>query len=358
MSFCTRALQAVGLGSALLALAAPAFAQSIDPDSVTRTIQVGETITINKTITLGATGATNVDVFFLADNTGSMGGLINSAKAGASAILDALPASYRYGVGRYLGDPSEFGETPASAYTQLTAMTGNKTTVQTGINSWFASGGGDFPEGNYYALQQVAQTADWRPAAQRVVVWFGDATSHTETTTQADAISALEAAGAKVVAFNSSSAGSGIDGSYFGEPAGTQQASDIVDAVGGNLVNNFFGAALDDFVEAVTSEITDAASFIDLVFDTDFAGTGLSLSFTCTDVLGCNDVGGGESRTFQLSITGLQPGTYTFNAFARGVDAYEFDTITVVPEPSTYALLLAGLAVVAGVARRRGTQRR
>ena len=40
MFFRTRAVQAVGLGSALLALAAPASAQSIDPDSVTRTIQV------------------------------------------------------------------------------------------------------------------------------------------------------------------------------------------------------------------------------------------------------------------------------------------------------------------------------
>ena len=358
MSFCTRALQAVGLGSALLALAAPASAQSIDPDSVTRTIQVGETITINKTITLGATGATNVDVFFLADNTGSMYDVIGSAKDGAAAILDALPASYRYGVGRYLGDPSEFGETPASAYTQLTAMTNNKASVQAGINAWFASGGGDAPEGNYYALQQVAQTANWRPDAQRIVVWFGDQPSHTETTSQSDAISALQDAGAKVVAFNRGGAGAGTDGAYAGEAAGTHQASDIIDAVGGNLVNDFSGAALNDFISAVTSEITDAASFIDLVFDTDFAGTGLSLSFTCTDVLGCNDVGGGESRTFQLSITGLQPGTYTFNAFARGVDAYEFDTITVVPEPSTYALLLAGLAVVAGVARRRGTQRR
>ena len=60
-------------------------AQSIDPDNVTRTMAVGETIVIDKTITLSAAGASLVDLFFLADNTGSMGGIINQAEAGASS---------------------------------------------------------------------------------------------------------------------------------------------------------------------------------------------------------------------------------------------------------------------------------
>lgn len=353
-----RRAAAFAAAGSLLSVAAQA--QSISPSAFDATINVGESVTIHKTITLSPFGATTVDVFFLADNTGSMGSTIAKAEAGASAILNALPDSYRFGVGRYLGDPSE-GVSLANAYQQLTPMTGDKAAVQTGINNWFASGGGDTPEANYYALQQVASTAAWRPEAQRLVVWFGDAVSHTETTTQAAAIDALQDANAKVIAFNNTSAGFGIDGRYATtDPVGTHQASGIVDAVGGELTNNFLSVSNDDFVTAVTDQIAAASSTLDLVFGSTFAGTGLGLSFTCTDALGCDDVTGGESRTFDLTITGMAPGTYSFNVFAQGVNAFESDRITVlagpVPEPSTYALMFLGLAAVGAYARRRAAQ--
>lgn len=332
-----------------------AYGQSITPNSVTHTMGVGDSFTINKTITVGATGATNVDVFFLSDNTGSMGGTIAKAKSGATAILNALPSTYQFGVGRYFGDPSEPGVTPATSYNQLTALTTNKPNVQTGINGWVASGGGDTPEGNFFALKQVADNAGWRPSAQRLIVWFGDATSHTETTSQAQAISALQAANAKVIGFNNGGPSSGIDGIYSGQPAGTRQATNIISAVGGSLTNSFSSVSNADFITAVTNQITAAASFVDLVFGSTFIGSGLSLSFTCTDLLGCNHVGGGESRTFDLTITALEPGDYAFNVFAQGIDAFEADHITVtgIPEPETYALMLAGLAAIGAVARRR-----
>lgn len=325
-----------------------AQAQSISPSSVTRTIAVGQTVTINKSITLGPAGATNVDVFFLADNTGSMGGIINAAMNGASAILGALPTTYQFGVGRYLGDPTEPGETPATAYTQLVPLTTNQANVVAGIDSWFASGGGDTPEANFYALQQVATTAGWRMAAQRLIVWFGDAPSHTVTTTQAQAIAALQAANAKVIAFNSGSLDTGID-------AGGQ-ATGIVAGAGGSLTNDMTSLSNASFIDAVTSQIGAATSTIDLVFGSSFGGSGLTLSFLCTDPLGCNHVNAGETRTFDLSITGVAPGTYSFDVFAQGVPAVESDRITVtsaVPEPATVVLTLTGLVAVAGGAYRR-----
>ncbi|MCL2161896.1 MAG: PEPxxWA-CTERM sorting domain-containing protein [Betaproteobacteria bacterium] len=333
-------LQAVLLSMALIPCAAQA--QSIVPDSSSATLAIGESITFQSVVTLATSGATTVDVFFLADNTGSMGSIVGQAQRGASAILNGLPSGYQFGVGNYLGDPVE-GE--LNAYTQLVGLTADKSAVQAGINSWYASGGGDIPEANFYALQQVANTADWRPDAQHVIVWFGDARSHTSTTTQSEAIDALLEANVNVIAFNSNSAGNGIDA--YG------QASDIVDAVGGTLVNNFHGVSDDAFVAAVMGEIELTVSYLDLLFGSTFTGSGLELSFSCVDALGCLDVAGGESRTFELTITAVEAGLYDFNVFAQGVGAYADVSITVVPEPETYAMLLAGLGLVGVMTRRR-----
>jgi hypothetical protein len=340
---------AAASGIVALATVSGASAQSITPASVNATMSVGQTLIINKTITLGATGASLVDLFFLADNTGSMGAVVNSAKTGAATIMANLPAgaNYNFGVGRYLGDPSEPGVTLATAYTRQQDLTSSSADANTAINAWFASGGGDFPEANFYALQQVANTTSWRPGSQRLVIWFGDAPSHTATTTQAQAIAALNAAGATVIAFNSLSSGSGIDQGG--------QATAVAAGTGGTLTNNFTGA---DFAAIVGAQISTATSSLDLVFGSTFVGTGLTLEFFCTDALGCDGVTGGESRDFQLHITANQVGVYDFEVFASGVDAREFDSITVVdtsvvPEPSTWALFGTGLLGLGLMAWRR-----
>lgn len=145
--------------------------------------------------------------------------------------------------------------------------------------------------------------------------------------------------------------GTGID--QFG------QASNVVAGAGGTLVNSFRFLTGSAFVDAVTGEIEEATSTLNLFFASTYAGTGLDISFTCTDALGCDGVEAGDSRTFDVSITGLEPGTYDFEVFARGVDAVERDRITVVgdvvatPEPGTMLLLGAGLLGLGIVGHRR-----
>jgi hypothetical protein len=192
----------------------------------------------------------------------------------------------------------------------------------------------------------VAQTTAWRTGSQRLVVWFGDAPGHTYSTTQAGAIAALQAAGVTVIAFNAAGAGGGIDGSG--------QASAIAAATGGSLTNSF-GAGT-NFATIVGGAISTATSTLDLIFGTSYVGTGLAFSFTCTDALGCTDVAGGESRTFDVEITALEEGTYDFSVFASGVDAEELDHIvvgSVVPEPSTWVMLATGLMGLGFVAWKR-----
>lgn len=372
----------VGAGLAAAALAAflpaSALAGSIDPTSVSRSIGVGETITIRKTVTTDPGGASRVDIFFLADNTGSMGGVLNNAKTSASSLLSGLNSSFSdaaFGVGRYLGDPIEFGSLATNhgpqAYQNLTPITKTTANVTAGINAWFASGGGDGPEANFFGLHQVATqgaavngqsttpATGWRAGAQRVIVQYGDVTSHQETINQADTIAALVANGVKVVGLNSGGAGGGIDG------AG--QASAIVAATGGTLVNNFTSLSAAAQLAAVLAAIGTVTSTLDLELLIGSGDTsGLDIDFTCVSAEGCDDVTGGGVREFDMTITGLTAGVYAFTVVAGGVaGAVETDIICVglvdcaapppgVPAPA--ALMLLGLGMTfaaAGVRLRR-----
>jgi hypothetical protein len=118
------------------------------------------------------------DVYFLADTTGSMGSIINAVKGGAANIMTALHSLFpnmAFGVGNY----KDFVSDPFCFQPQQPPTT-NTVAVQNAINAWSASGGGDGPEGQLFALDQIATNTviSWRAGAQRILVWFGDAPGH------------------------------------------------------------------------------------------------------------------------------------------------------------------------------------
>lgn len=341
-----------------------ASAATISPATFTTDLKVGESVTINKTITLDATARSKADIFFLADNTGSMGDVIAGVKANASSILNALQGSIAdvaFGVGRYVGDPFE-GVGATTAYQLQQAISSNAALSVTAINAWSASGGGDIPEANFFALHQVAtqgvatpgtnigtgSVTGWRSGSSRVVIWFGDAPSHTETIDQANTIAALTAQNVIVAGLNSEGAGAGIDQNG--------QASAVASATGGLVRNNNDPAGVAAAILAAVSTVT---SSIDLVFasSASFPG-GLKVSFACTDPAGCSAVPGGATRQFAVTFTGLAPGRYEFDVFANGVSAAEHDVIEVaagtdLPEPSTSLLIGTALAGLALIGRKR-----
>lgn len=323
----------------LLSLGAfAANAASITPSSLNVELVRNQTVTVERTVTLDASGpaANRVDVVFLADNTGSMGGVINTIRTNAQQILNAISGGdprfvgidVQFGVASYNGDPREFGGTPQAralnAYRLYQAITPSRDAVNTALAQWRASGGGDGPEANFFALHQVATSGGvtdgigstdpglstgyatgWRPGAARVVVWFGDVSSHTTTVDINEAIAALRDNNVVVAAINSAGANAGIDSG--------RQASNIVAAVGGSLTNNVQGTQTT--VNAILNAVENATSAVDISLAVRGDTSGLDIAFSCASPEGCTGVSPGESRRFNMQIQGLQLGDFQFETY-------------------------------------------
>jgi hypothetical protein len=193
-----------------LALALPALAQ-VEPPTVMDELAPGESMTLTKEVTTPPIPP-NPDIYFLCDTTGSMGPIIAAMQADAGAIMAAIVAAQptaQFGVGNY----KDFPYDPYSFQHQQ-SITDDTGAVSTAIAAWGASGGFDWPEGQFYALDRLAEgtSIGWRDIGTKIVVWFGDSPAHdpvpmaatslgydiTEATVTAD----LVAAGIKVIAIS------------------------------------------------------------------------------------------------------------------------------------------------------------
>lgn len=193
---------------------------TINPNANSLTLNATDTLDETITVTIPKnTGPARADVYFLADTTSSMSGILGAVQAGANNILTALNglgADIVFGVGNYKdfasGDPFGFKHqlNPTNAVATVTAA----------IAAWSASGGGDFPEAGLFALDSLAVapggTIGWRAGSKRIIVWFGDAPSHDPictavsgqpTVTEASATGKLVAQSITVLAISTANPG-------------------------------------------------------------------------------------------------------------------------------------------------------
>ncbi len=160
----------------------PALGPTISPDTNVLTLNPGDTFDETITVTLPAhTGSGKADVYFLADTTGSMSGILSAVQTGANSVLSSLAGlgiDMMFGVGNY----KDFDSATPYAFQHQVSPTSSAAAVTTAVNVWSANGGGDIPEAAFFALDALAVppggTIGWRSGSKRIIVWFGDAPSH------------------------------------------------------------------------------------------------------------------------------------------------------------------------------------
>ncbi len=230
---------------------------TVQPNTNVLTLNPGQILdeTITVTIPKNA-GPAKADVYFLADTTGSMGGIIGAVQAGANnvlAALAALPVDIVFGVGNY----KDFAQGDPYGFQHQVSPTNVTATVTAAINTWSAAGGGDTPEAGLFAMNALAVPPGpgigWRAGSKRIIVWFGDAPSHdpictavsgAPTVTEASATANLVAQAITVLAISTANpgldddptVGAGGYGGQCGVPGGMPgQATRITNATGGTL---------------------------------------------------------------------------------------------------------------------------
>jgi hypothetical protein len=254
---------------------------TIQPDANALTLNPDDTIdeTITVTVPKNA-GPAKADVYFLADTTGSMGGILSAVQAGANNILAALGGlgvDMAFGVGNY----KDFATGGPYAFQHQVSPTNAAPPVTGAINSWVAIGGGDLPEGELFAFQSLAVppggAIGWRTGSRRIIVWFGDAPGHdpictavsgAPAITEATVTAKLVAQGITVLAISTANPGLDADPkagatdyvASCGPPGGTPgQGTRIATNTGGAFATGINAGSI---VNTIISLVTGAVSGI------------------------------------------------------------------------------------------------
>jgi len=301
---------------------------TIDPDTITVTMCPGESIEEHKTVTLDEIPIGKLDVMFLFDLTGSMGGVIDSAKADSitmMADIQAQVADSAFGIGSFMDYPGSFDYCDYSAqygdagsgdyaWSLDQDITTNTGAVSTAINGLSLGWGADEPEAYTRALYE-SLSVDWRLGARKVVIIFEDNDPHecdmasygcgsstgvdpgpdaiagtSDDLSWAGVVADLEAAGISVVVVESNS---------WGCPDIWQYAAD---ETGGIYASLGSPGTLADEIVALIEDVTGTISYLTFEPKAGFE------DWFDWDPESYTDVEGGESVEFDVTIT-VPPGT-------------------------------------------------
>jgi len=274
-------LRKVGVTDPLAAIPVP----QIPPEILSLSnLAPGGGLTETKTITTPEI-LPKPDVYFLADTTGSMGGALANVKTNASQILNTVKANSsqpRFGAGDYKdfrscneGEivPCFAGEYAFKNAAAIPAINDDGAAalaaIGDDISGWSASGGGDDPEGQLYALNQLSagNAAQWRSDSSRILVWFGDNPGHdpvcsaisgVEDVTHGKVQSALQAANVRIIAVSLDTDGAGTGSTGLNGNPADDGAGDYSTACGSSAPSSPNQAT--NFANATGGVVKEAAS--------------------------------------------------------------------------------------------------
>ncbi|MFE1744748.1 VWA domain-containing protein [Coleofasciculus sp. H7-2] len=120
----------------------------------------------------------HVDLCFVIDTTGSMGGFIQEAKQQLLDTIRLLSADsdidLQVGLVEYRDHPPQ----DTTFVTRIYPLTANLQEMQKNINKLEADGGGDHPEAVYDGVLDAANQMKWRRNSCRFILLVGDAPPH------------------------------------------------------------------------------------------------------------------------------------------------------------------------------------
>ena len=313
----------VALAAVVAVGTASAANPGVDPQTVAKTGNPGDSFTVPKTVHTPVIPP-RPDVMFLADTTGSMGSTISNVQTNATTIMNNVrnaQADSDFGAANY----TDFGCSDPFPFHLDQAITSSLSDVQTAINTWAAGNGCDTPEAQLNALFQLAtDPVGFRTDSTRIIVWFGDASGHDPSNghTLTDAINALVAADITVIAVPVAGGGDGLDS--------TGQATAIANATGGSVLP---AATPDQVSNAILAGLTNLPV---TVSHTQTCDPDLSLSLSPTSA---ETVTSGSDVTYDetLTVSPSNPGGVTLhctvnfllNGLSGGSDFTESVSVTV-----------------------------